>query len=227
MNKKTPASILIGSLKERQVLPVLVVLLFFDVVFIALHFVWEYELSDLVNSSLFYLDEDRGYAEIYQYLKWFSVTVLFAYLVVARRLAGYAAWLLVFLYFLLDDALTIHEIIGLRLADSFHFTPVLGLRLRDVGELIVSSAAGIILLVVLGLAYLRGQENFRKTSRVLALLIAALVFFGVGVDMLGMTTIGSSAELMFVVFEDGGEMLVASVILSFVYWRCRRESNGD
>ena len=36
------------------------------------------------------------------------------------------------------------------------------------------------LLVVLGLAYLRGQENFRKTSRVLALLIAALVFFGVG-----------------------------------------------
>jgi hypothetical protein len=199
----------------------LILLLSADLVFIALHVLWE--LTDIVNDSVYALDEDRGYAEIYQYVKWFSVIMLLTYLIAVRRSMNYISWLFVFLYFLCDDAFTIHESVGSRLAETLSLTPPFGLRLKDIGELVVSTIAGIILLTVLGWAYVHGTNEFKIASRLLLLLIVALVFFGIGLDMFAMSTFGSDLELILIIGEDGGEMLVASFILSYVSWLCRRD----
>ena len=56
------------------------------------------------------------------------------------------------------------------------------------------------------------------------LLILALVFFGVGVDMAHIAIkLGRKVNFIFGVVEDGGEMLVASLILWYVFLLSIRE----
>ena len=88
---------------------------------------------------------------------------------------------------------------------------------RDFGELMVSSVFGICLLTPIATAYRRGSKAFRMVSIDLAVLIACLVLFGVGIDMVHQgfesnPAIGFSLGLV----EDGGEILITSLLLWYV-----------
>lgn len=187
-----------------------------DLAFIALHSA--YDLTSLVNNPLYSLGEDSGYSEMYQYIKWFWVTLLLGYVSVSKRSFHYISWALVFAYFLFDDALSIHEDVGERVAETFALTSLLGIRPRDFGELAVSLAAGVLLLSFIAWAYARGSQTFKKRSQDLLLLILALVFFGVVVDMAEIAIeAGQALKFILKVVEDGGEMVVASLMLWYVF----------
>jgi hypothetical protein len=213
------------NINEHSALLFLILLLFADLAFIVLHSIDI--LTPFLNNSLLPLGRERGYPEMYQYLKWFWIIILLGCLSISRRSFSYISWGLVFTYFFCDDALSIHERVGNHIAGNLTITPPLGLRLLDLGELAVSAAAGMILLSLVILAYLQGSQAFKKMSQDMLLLILALAFFGVVVDMAHTSIkLGGKVDFILGVIEDGGEMLVASLILWYVFLLSVRDGNA-
>jgi hypothetical protein len=170
------------------------------------------------TNPLFNIEEDKGVAEFYQYIKVFSIVVLLGVISVKKSAWNYVAWALVFTYLLVDDSMQIHENVGRALALNLDLPPAFGLRARDFGELAVTATAGILLAAVLAWAYRTGSQMFRKVSRDLVLLILLLVFFGVVVDMVHEALdLGWQVRFILGLVEDGGEMVAMSLIAWYVF----------
>lgn len=201
----------------------LVLLLSLDAAFIAIDIIRR--CTPWFHSALWSIEKDLGYPEIYQYIKFALLVVLLLATAGQRRQLGYAAWAVVFFYFLLDDALEVHERLGGRLGFSQAFLQSLGYRPLDVGELMVSAGVGLGLMALLVFFYLRGDQAFRQTSRDLLLLVGLLAFFGVGVDMAKKPLehlanhwgLHRAYGLVEGVIEDGGESVAASLLLWYAF----------
>ena len=116
----------------------LVLLLAADFAFIFLHLLL---LTPAASSPFLSLKRDHGYPEIYQYVKELWVVLLLAWIMMRSRTIGYAAWVLMFAYLLLDDALGIHEKLGHKLGALLGLPSLLEIRPADFGELAVSAGA--------------------------------------------------------------------------------------
>ncbi|MGZ8213585.1 MAG: hypothetical protein ACXWTP_03695 [Methylosarcina sp.] len=193
-------------LHDRGATAFLLLLISADFAFIALNVI-THTLPENLRNPLFIIEKDRTYPELYQYIKYFWVILLLIYLSVKYRVFQYLAWVLLFIYFLCDDSLRIHEQAGHQLSKNFNFAPLFGLGVNEVGELMISGIIGLILFPFLIWAYWSGSPEFRKVSHDIALLVAMFVFFGVVVDMAHIS--GN--------IEDGGEMLTMSLILWYVF----------
>lgn len=216
----------IRTISERSASIFLLLLLVGDLSFILLHL-----LSSLLLNSTYHLlsiEKDGGYSEIYQYLKFCWIIALLLLIAWKNRAWHYVTWVFVFLYFLADDSLQIHEHIGELVAANFNFIPPFGLRLRDLGELLVSATAATLLSIPLILAYRGGSQVFRKVSQDIALLILLLGFFGVVVDMVHVAiNMGGKVRSILGVIEDGGEMLSVSLLAWYFFLlSVRRDLNS-
>lgn len=183
-----------------------------DLAFCAIHLLHVY--SPVANDWLFSIQTDRSYAELFQYIKLFWLVLLLAGLTLSHKAFAYLGWTALFVYLLIDDIFRVHESVGLVLAASLGLPSIVGLRPRDLGELLVSGVAGAALLTLIGLGYLWSTPAQKALSVRLGLLLGMLVFFGVLVDMLHvivMATPGWSVALA--LLEDGGEMLTVSVMV--------------
>jgi hypothetical protein len=116
---------------------------------------------------------------------------------------------------LLDDSLRIHETVGGYVADRAGLTPALGLRAQDYGELSVYVLGGGLSLALGWLAYRHGDAFARRVSRHVLAGLLALAAFAVGVDMLHQTLPGW-LDAALVALEDGGELVVVSVLTWYV-----------
>ncbi len=190
----------------------LLLLLSIDTIFIILHIIHTY--TDYLGNPNFSIQKDRGYAEIFQYMKEFCIALLLLYSAIKRRNLLYLGWSALFGYVLLDDSLTIHEKIGVRI--SVYFSPMLGLRPRDFGELAVFAFFFLFSFLAIGVTYSLSDSDDKRTCRHLFLLFLTLVFFGGAVDMIQQMVRPSVWYPIFGILEDGGEMLVMSVIVWFV-----------
>ncbi len=191
----------------------LILFLSIDLAFIIKHCVDVFTPGD--TRAVFMITKDGGYPEKFQYLKMFWIIALLTLVSWKKRSLRYITWEIIFIYFLADDSLEIHEKVGKVIAEKLDFIPPLGLRLQDIGELVTTAIAGICLLFLLVWSYKNGTKVFRKISQDLCLLILVLAFFGIVVDMLhSMVKSDPILDLVFAVTEDGGEMFV----LSFIFW---------
>lgn len=181
-----------------------------DFVFISLTLL--YGLG-VVTDQRFLITHDLSYGEIFQYLKEFFIVSLFLVLAWRKKLLVYFAWALLFIYLLFDDVMSVHEDWGLLLVGYFDLKPLYNLRAQDFGELIVSMISGSLLLTFLAITYFVSPSKDKKNSQMICLLIAMLVFFGIFIDM-----VHSALSLRGLgLIEDGGEMMVMSIILSYIY----------
>src|SRR5690606_28724289 len=98
----------------------LVLLLVGDLVYVAIHLVATG--TTLLDSPLATLDVDRGYAEFFQYLKLLWACLLLACVGLRSRRWQYLAWVALFGYLLADDSLSLHENLGVVLADRLALT---------------------------------------------------------------------------------------------------------
>ena len=191
-----------------------------DLLLIGLHLLHIYSryFSDIgVSSYFFSITIDGGLGEIYQYLKMGLIVLLLVGVSVRRGKLSYLSWAVLFVYLLLDDSLLLHERLGEVVASRMRFTPVLTLRAQDLGELTVVGSVGLLFAGLLTLAWWRGDPEFRRVSRDLALLVGLLVLFGVGVDMLhGLSDVLALMAARALV-EDGGEMVAMSLICWYAY----------
>ena len=206
----------IKPLNQRSASLFLTLLICGDLVFVVLHFM--NVLIHSLKNNLLSLEVDKGYPEMYQYLKFLWIIIVIIFIALKDASLHYVSWVLIFAYFLLDDSLQVHENVGYYISENLSFAPILGLRLQDFGELAVSCAAGIILLLPLIFAYVKGSNRFRKISQDLTFLIFVLLFFGVVVDMAHIAIqLGDRVHFAIGAIEDGGEMLSVSLILWYIF----------
>jgi len=193
----------------------LVLLILADLVFIFLHIFHTY--TSLLPSSLFSIGRDRGYAEVFQYIKEFWIVILLILLAIRKADFLYLSWSLLFFYILLDDSLMIHEKLGSLIVSWFGLHSGFGLRAQDFGELIVYFSFGFILFVLTAVAYYMSESADRRISKYLFGMLALFVFCGVIVDMVNVIVTHTMVSPLLGMIEDGGEMLVISVITWFVF----------
>ncbi len=178
------------------------------------------------TNDRFLLQMDGGIGEWWQYAQAAAISVLLALMARRSRQPVYAAWALVFLYALLDDALMIHERGGAAFARRLAFEGAFGLRAVDFGELLVSALAGGPLMAFCWWAHRRGNALARAHSMILLGLFGMLLFFGIVVDMvhIALESAGMKIEAMNII-EDGGELFAMSLVLAFAF-RLRRTANA-
>lgn len=216
MNKKTATLPGKKFFNEKMAAWILRLLLAADILFIALHTIRFFKPP--FPGKFYSLGRETGYPEMYQNVKWLLIVILLIHVSKIRRSLSYPVWGLVFAYLFLDDTFQIHEKVGKYLADNFNFSPAFGLRPQDFGELAVSAVAVMILSPLVTWVYMNGDQAFKKVSRDLLMLILALVFFGIGVDLVH-SAMAQIREVNFILLtiEEGGEMFVASLILCYVF----------
>ena len=193
----------------------LVLLLITDFVFIILHILNLY--TGLLNNRLYLLTRDRGYAEYFQYTKELWIAVMFLILAIKKKQGIFYVFSLLFIYLLIDDSFEIHENLGRVIAKIFHFQPWMGLRAVDFGELIVSGLFGLLFLTALILVFTLSDTITRRVALYMAIFLVVLAFFGVVMDMVAVMVGHRGTTRMLEIIEEGGEMLVMSVITWFVY----------
>lgn len=202
---------------DNPVNKILVLLLFTDLCFIILHII--HSSSGSLDSLNWSIAKDQGYAEMFQYTKvsWIVITLLLCW--IKTRAFFYFSWMILFLYVLLDDSLEIHEGFGLDVAIYFNFQPAYGLRGVDFGEILVSLVSYSVIFVLLAISYYRSGTEQRRISNNLAFLFAALAFCGLVLDMVDILVLKFESSLLSLysqIAEDGGEMVVISIILYYV-----------
>ena len=191
----------------------LLLLLSADLAFVGMHLV--HALTPYLGDRLYSLETDRGYAEMFQYVKTFWIALLLGALWWQTRERAFAAWMLLFGYLLCDDALQVHEKGGYAVAKLLGLAGAFGLRAQDLGELALSAAVGGTLLGAIALLSVRGSRDVRHASLDLTGLLAILVFFGIVVDMLHVGASGGAAQVALGTLEDGGEMLAMSAACGY------------
>ncbi|MBN2452867.1 MAG: hypothetical protein JXB40_01220 [Candidatus Omnitrophica bacterium] len=197
---------------ENKSNKLLFLLLLADFVFIIIHCVFRLHL--LLNAR-FSIEQDFGYAEIYQFIKEYWVVVLLFIAAVKRRHFIYFSWALLFLYLLFDDVFQFHETLACYFASCLNLPSIFHLRAQDIGELGVSVFFGFLLFAFIWVLYLFSDRAAKQLSRHLFILVALLAFFGVLVDMLHIVL--PWGESILALIEDGGEMLMMSIIVWYVF----------
>ena len=186
-----------------------------DVTFIILHIIYTY--TGFISNSSFSIEQDRGYAEIFQYFKQYWSVLLLSLLALRKRSLLYLIWSLLFFYLLLDDSLQIHETLGKFISDKLNFSSWLNLRAEDFGELAVSISVSLFFLIFISIAYYFSERSSRKTSRYLIMGLCALALFGIVVDMIHIAVKSPSLNTLLGLIEDGGENVVMSLIVCFIF----------
>ena len=203
----------------RALLVPLVLLVATDVLLLALnvlHLATPYFADERYGVTV-----DRGFAEVVQYVKLYWIALGFAWLGLRAREGAYAAWVAVFGYLLLDDAFSLHEKAGETLAAGLAIQPALGFVPQDFGQLLAFGLVGAGSLLVVGAAHRGGSATFRRLSRRTLALLALLALFGVGLDAAHSLARNAPRplELTLGLLEDGGEMVVLSVLCALVVAR--------
>jgi hypothetical protein len=164
------------------------------------------------------IDMDGSYGEAYQYAKY--VWLLILLLVYARENRNWpiVAWALLVFYFLVDDALVIHERVGLWYSSSSWSFDVGPLSAQTFGELTMSALVGLLLVVPLVVGYTRADLRTKEIYRVMVALVVVLLVFALVVDAVHALFIDVKLidrALGFV--EDMGEMLTLSAMVVYAF----------
>jgi len=180
-----------------------------------------FSIYELLADKVFSIQVDRSLGEAYMYVKEFWIGLMLLILAFRHRegLFVYGAWGLLFFYLLTDDMLSIHEELSYVITDAFQLQDMGMMSGRDLAELLFAGFKGGVSLLVFGLAYLKADAVRRLHTRYFLLLLLLLAFFGVGVDLLHMmfTDVGVITNALLAMVEDGGEMIVMSLIVWVVF----------
>ncbi len=203
----------------------LLLLISADAAFVLVHLIRDH--PPFFSDSLFSLEQERGFAETFQYVKIYWIAIMLAVVWWRTREGVYFAWMTLFAYLLCDDSLQIHERGGHAIAQIWGIQDALGLKAQDLGELVVVGTIGLILLLFLVVMYRRSTLDAMRASRKLMFYLGVLVFFGVFIDTLHSLLRGSRGNAALGVVEDGGEMLSVSIVCWYVMNLVERNGNAE
>lgn len=215
-----------AALTSSTVLLLLAALVCADVALIVLHLAKPY--FAFLRPHHFSLEADRGLAEYFQYLKQAAVIVAMLVCWLRTKSPTFFVWSLFFALMLYDDSHSLHERVGAELAAAWALPGLFGLRPQDLGELVFALAVGVGTLGVLAVVSARDRGASLVPSINVVLLLAALAVCGVLVDAVHVVAYFSGSRLswLLAVVEDGGELLVMSLIAAYAYQLAADGSSG-
>jgi hypothetical protein len=214
---------MLAKLKNLRSSQLLLLLLLADLFFIFFHILHlaPDEWLPFFSNNAFAITEDLGIAEGFQYIQEYWVFLLLGFLALRKHKRELIGWSLLYGYFLCDDMFGIHERLGDFIAaligsrfDSLLFAH---LEMDDIGEVIGILGIGLLFALLLIPTFLRLKPEARPVFRTLTWLLAGLLFFGIGLDLLDRLVDSHAIQEMFKLMEDGGEMLVMSVTCWYAY----------
>jgi hypothetical protein len=164
----------------------------------------------------FTIDADKGYAEIFCYIQLIIISLCFCFCYFRSRSPSYLCLFIIVVIIFLDDSLQIHENLGGYISDDW----IDGIMMpaSDFGDMIVFGVIGFFLvsLLVVGLAI--SDLKRRAIAALFLVMLILLGFFAVGMDVLHSIIIKMNINYgtgyLFTIIEDGGEMIVISLICS-------------
>jgi hypothetical protein len=152
------------------------VFLAIDSAFMALHVYVATRPWEVPSSPIEYLriDKDFGVSEFFEYFA--LATGLVATLILIRTTRDRSYWMVaaLILYLLIDDAFSIHEILG----------PILDRNNANVGEAVSSLVAGSVFGLWGLICLWRSNGATKAVLTAVGISVAFIAFFGVGVDTL-------------------------------------------
>lgn len=188
-----------------------------DVAFVGLH-VLSIQLTRWARRELV-IHVDGSIPEHFQFVKlgWAAILAL----LLARYFRGWAfvAWGALLAYIVVDDFFMVHEWAGRELAARTGGASVLGLPAEAVGEVVPPALAVLVTAPFILWGAWRSQGEERRVSRRLLGLVALLAAFGVVLDFVH-TALGEAPGQTWKIWglvEDGGELVIASLILAHVF----------
>lgn len=193
---------------------VFVALLLLDLAFVAVH--WALR-NDRI--AAFDLEQPASVPAILQWLQLAAATGLFLFAYARLRRPVYAAGAAILGVVVADDTLELHERFG-AWSENTHVLPSLGgLEPHDLGEFALGALLGLTILALAVWAWVRSVRSERTLLAMLFGLVALLGFFGFLVDAFHSSLPEQSLREVFVgTVEDGGEMVVSTLVLALVWW---------
>lgn len=157
--------------------------------------------------------------EHFAYLKWFACGLIGLWLFFRSRELLYLAWAALFLCFFAEDAESLRNPVGLWIAKTMDWGPAAGLTGQGFGEVTADIIGAIVLLGALAFVHSRSDHRPAKAfSSDLVPLLGGLMIFGIGVDTLhAMVGRIPVLDFGFGVIEEGGEMVMASMLTAAFY----------
>lgn len=188
------------------------------------------------NYSIWLLNVDIDWSipEMYQYFKEAMIGLVLVVLYRRTDEPLYIVFAVLALFMLIDDSMKYHESVGHILAPLIATTPLpatLKIAPNYIGEIL--SLAPLSLIVPFGAWYfLKAKTSARRFALNFVLLLALLIVFGIVFDFLVHSGLNTSYRfrLFMAHLEDFGEMIVMSMILTFVvaaYWRMPSSIRAD
>src|SRR5690606_35055428 len=110
------------------------------------------------------------------------------------------------------------ESLASAIVARFEFSAFGALRGQDFGELAVAAGVGVLAVAPVVACWRSSSPVLRRFSRRLLLGLIGLAVAGVGMDLVHQSVVEHEwLSLGAVVLEDGGEMVVMSLILALVF----------
>lgn len=204
-------------LTNTKVDQLLYLLILSDLVFILLHCLVRIGIFDRYYLILS-LEVDQSMPEAFQYVKELWILLILGITFIKTRQPIFLLWTFLFTFFLIDDFAGIHENLGGLISPYLQFIETVNFRLKDLGEFIGVVLIGLVFSLIFLLIFMKSRRKGKRTSVTLSILVSGLLFFGIIVDLIHALFRGSSLVVneFLSMMEDGGEMLVMSLILWYV-----------
>jgi hypothetical protein len=211
-------------LAERTGLVLLAPLLATDLALIAANILHD---RAVLADERFTLGHERGCGEMFEYAKLAATATLLAWFGVRwRSLAGFF-WAALFAYLVIDNAFAVHEWMGVVIAGRVPLPRIGTVRPVDFGELIFFAAIGGIAGLAIAAILRFASSPARPLTWLLGAGLLVLALFGVGVDLVHRMVRRTWLEPTVAVVEEGGELVVSSVLLWMAWWVNRRPGVED
>lgn len=173
-------------------------------------------IPPLLNVTL-----DWSLAECFGYAKLGCASLLLLLAFRRSRVPIFLSFAIIIAAMVADDSMELHERLGHGVVLMFGLPGVADLKAQDLGELLAWGAMGALLLPVFLFGFIKTRDEDRVAAARLTICAALLLFFAIGMDMLGgmVCTAMPGVPRCYAVtglLEDAGEMAVQSLILAHV-----------
>jgi hypothetical protein len=200
----------------------LIVLLILDALFIQLHRLFLQNVLD----ARFALTSERSYPEYYEHAKEMLLVVFAGTLVARYRERLYACWTALFAYLLLDDTFELHERIGAVVSGQVRGSQIFGMPADAAGELVPSAVALLVLVIALAVTWRSASAGARRFTVRISAAVVALGGCGVLLDVIHAFVRRDPWRYRLGMVEEGGEMLVMTVMVCIVAMALRQTDSG-
>jgi len=206
-------------LTRRKIGVLLLVMLAVDVLFMCttLMIDWGY-----IHDERWSAEKDRGFGELFMYVQELGLVVLCLMLWRRTRQAFALVWAGAFLFLFIDDAFQMHETFGHVFDDWTQIERRGMMRAQDYGELLAWLPFLILIAGLVLWSHFRSDKRHRLFLYGLYVLAAALVGFGVCVDILSRLYNFWGRTNLVSMLEDGGEMVVVSLMVGLMLFKLSR-----